>query len=144
MAVISKFRDQYGVTYFPRHWTHDTYNYTGTELAAVLPQPHSPFLVGWGPAVNNLAQLPTSFIPAAALCFREKKEISYPVPGKIFFFFCSRKVPTDSAAYPACIQLAPELQLARREADHWSQCSTTVKNDWSHISTTPYIPSLRC
>jgi hypothetical protein len=61
--------------------------------AAVVPQPHSPFLVGWGPAVNNLAQLPTSFIPAAGLCLREKKEISYPVPGKriLFLFLFSKK-----------------------------------------------------
>ena len=48
--------------------------------AAVLPQPHSPFLVGWGPDVNNVAQLPTSFIPAAGLYLREKKDISYLFP----------------------------------------------------------------
>lgn len=59
--------------------------------AAVLPQPHSPFLVDWGPAVNNLAQLPTSFIAAAGLYFGEKKEISHSVTGNRIFSFCSRK-----------------------------------------------------
>jgi hypothetical protein len=38
-----------------------------------------------------LAQLPTSFIPAAGLYFREKKEISYPVTGKSILFFYSQK-----------------------------------------------------
>jgi len=87
--------------------------------AAVLLQPHSPFLVGWGPAFNNLAQLSTSFIPSVGLYFREKKEISCPVTVKrILFFSVLKNVPAGSGTYPAFIQYTPEVKRPRHEADH--------------------------
>jgi hypothetical protein len=95
MAVISKFRDHYGVTYFPRHYTHTAHTIilALNIQVAMLAQPLSQFLVGWGSAVTNLAQLPTYFIPAAGLYFTEKKELSYPVTVKRIIFFCSQKRP---------------------------------------------------
>ena len=89
--------------------------------------------MGWGPAVNNLAQLPTSFIPAAGLYFRERKEISFPVTWQEIFFSIPKNVTTGSGAYPALIQCAPEVKRPKRQADHLSQCSTVVRNDLSDI-----------
>jgi len=93
---------------------HDTKHTAHTIIlalnihAAVLPQRHSPFLVGWGSAINNLAQLPTSFILAAGLYFREKKEISYPVTGKRMFFSILKK------SQPALGPIQPLLNGRRK------------------------------